>query len=197
MRRSSITQSANTWTGWCNSSATEWSCGSHSGRCSRGQVGIAARRFGRDAAAEGDDGPTSPTSAAIQDASWPGQLAFVRTAYRPACPHRRRTGLGGPECIRIPRLHASTKPSPNIAFAGTDITGLCPYDASCLDESVLADVRPQRIRRSGWMDRGDTARSMRVDAALDQCNQPLATSAAAVTHIVQQAGDLAGARRCG
>ena len=29
----------------------------------------------------------------------------------------------------------------NIAFAGTDITGLCPYDASCLDASVLADVR--------------------------------------------------------
>ena len=28
----------------------------------------------------------------------------------------------------------------NIAFAGLDVTGLCPYDASCLSERVLADV---------------------------------------------------------
>jgi len=28
----------------------------------------------------------------------------------------------------------------NIAFAGLDVTGLCPYDASRLSENVLADV---------------------------------------------------------
>jgi anti-sigma regulatory factor (Ser/Thr protein kinase) len=84
----------------------------------------------------------------------------------------------------------------NIAFAGTDITGLCPYDASCLDESVLADVRLTHPQI--WLDGSRRhCPEYAVDAALDQCNQPLATSAAAVTHIVEQAGDLAGARRCG
>ena len=29
----------------------------------------------------------------------------------------------------------------NIALDGLNVTGLCPYDASCLDKSVLADVR--------------------------------------------------------
>jgi anti-sigma regulatory factor (Ser/Thr protein kinase) len=84
----------------------------------------------------------------------------------------------------------------NIAFAGTDITGLCPYDASCLDDSVLADVRLTHPQI--WLD-GSRRQcpEYAVDAALDQCNQPLATSAAAVTHTVEQAGDLAGARRCG
>ncbi len=84
----------------------------------------------------------------------------------------------------------------NIAFAGTDITGLCPYDASCLDESVLADVRLTHPHI--WQDGSRRhCPEYAVDAALDQCNQPLATSAAAVTHTVEQAEDLAGARRCG
>jgi anti-sigma regulatory factor (Ser/Thr protein kinase) len=84
----------------------------------------------------------------------------------------------------------------NIAFAGADITGLCPYDASCLDESVLADVRLTHPQI--WQDGSRRhCPEYAVDAALDQCNQPLATSAAAVTHTVEQAGDLAGARRCG
>jgi anti-sigma regulatory factor (Ser/Thr protein kinase) len=84
----------------------------------------------------------------------------------------------------------------NIAFAGTDITGLCPYDASCLDESVLADVRLTHPQI--WQDGSRRhCPEYAVDAALDQCNQPLATSVAAVTHTVEQAGDLAGARRCG
>jgi anti-sigma regulatory factor (Ser/Thr protein kinase) len=84
----------------------------------------------------------------------------------------------------------------NIAFAGSDITGLCPYDASCLDESVLADVRLTHPQI--WL--GGSRRhcpEYAVDAALDQCNQPLATSPAAVTHNVHQAADLAGVRRCG
>jgi anti-sigma regulatory factor (Ser/Thr protein kinase) len=84
----------------------------------------------------------------------------------------------------------------NIAFAGTDITGLCPYDASCLDESVLADVRLTHPQI--WLDGSRRhCPEYAVDAALDQCNQPLATSAAAVTHTVEQPRDLAGARRCG
>ena len=75
----------------------------------------------------------------------------------------------------------------NIAFAGTDMTGLCPYDASCLDESVLADVRLTHPQI--WLG-GSRKHSPEyaVDAALDQCNQPLATSPAAVTHTVERAG---------
>ena len=84
----------------------------------------------------------------------------------------------------------------NIAFAGSDITALCPYDASCLDESVLADVRLTHPQI--WL--GGSRRhcpEYAVDVALDRCNQPLATSAAAVTHTVDAPADLAGARRCG
>jgi anti-sigma regulatory factor (Ser/Thr protein kinase) len=84
----------------------------------------------------------------------------------------------------------------NIAFAGTDMTSLCPYDASCLDDSVLADVRLTHPRI--WLG-GSRKHSPEyaVDAALALCNQPLATSPAAVTHTVDEPADLAGARRCG
>jgi len=84
----------------------------------------------------------------------------------------------------------------NIAFAGSDITGLCPYDASCLDEGVLADVR--LTHPEIWL--GGSRRhcpEYAVEAALDHCNQPLKTSAAAVTHTVDAPADLAGARKCG
>jgi anti-sigma regulatory factor (Ser/Thr protein kinase) len=84
----------------------------------------------------------------------------------------------------------------NIAFAESEITGLCPYDASCLDESVLADVRLTHPQI--WL--GGSRKhcpEYAVDAALEQCNQPLATSPAAVTHTVDKPSDLAGARKCG
>ena len=84
----------------------------------------------------------------------------------------------------------------NIALDGLDVTGLCPYDASCLDESVLADVRlthPQ-IWQGGSREHSP---EYALDAALDQCNQPLATNHAAVTYTVGEPADLAGARRCG
>jgi anti-sigma regulatory factor (Ser/Thr protein kinase) len=84
----------------------------------------------------------------------------------------------------------------NIAFAGLNVTGLCPYDASCLGESVLADVRlthPQIWRGGSRTHSPEYA----LDAALDQCNQPLATNPAAVTFTVDEAADLTGARKCG
>ncbi|MGA8546589.1 MAG: anti-sigma factor RsbA family regulatory protein [Mycobacterium sp.] len=84
----------------------------------------------------------------------------------------------------------------NIAFADLNVTGLCPYDASCLAESVLADVRrthPQICRGGSRNHSPEYA----LDAALDQCNQPLATNPAAVTFTVHEPADLAGARKCG
>jgi len=83
----------------------------------------------------------------------------------------------------------------NIAFEGLDVTNLCPYDASCLDDDVLADVQlthPQIWRGGLRKHSPDYA----LDVALKQCNQPLTTNPAAVTHTVGEAADLAGARRC-
>jgi hypothetical protein len=84
----------------------------------------------------------------------------------------------------------------NIAFDGLDVTSLCPYDASCLGEKVLADVHlthPQ-IWRGGFRKHSP---DYALEVALDHCNQPLMTNAAAVTHTVGEAADLAGARKCG
>jgi anti-sigma regulatory factor (Ser/Thr protein kinase) len=100
-----------------------------------------------------------------------------------------RTTFEYPACMQHEALA-------NIALAGSDVTGLCPYDASCLDESVLADVlltHPQIWRGGSRKDSPEYA----LDAALDQCNQPLATNPAAVTYTVGEPADLADARRLG
>jgi anti-sigma regulatory factor (Ser/Thr protein kinase) len=100
-----------------------------------------------------------------------------------------RTAVEYPACVQHEALA-------NIAFAGSDVTGLCPYDASRLDDSVLADVRvthPQ-IWESGSRTHNP---EYALDAALDQCNQPLPTNPVAVTYTVRQPADLAGARKCG
>jgi anti-sigma regulatory factor (Ser/Thr protein kinase) len=100
-----------------------------------------------------------------------------------------RTAFEYPACMQHEALA-------NIALAGSDVTGLCPYDASVLDESVLADV----LRTHPQIWRGGSRKhspEYALDTALDQYNQPLATNPAAVTHTVGEPADLAGARRCG
>ena len=84
----------------------------------------------------------------------------------------------------------------NIAFAGRDVTGLCPYDVGGLDESILADVRTTHplISEYGAHQRNP---DYSVEAALEQCNQPLVTNPVAVTYTVCEPADLSGARRCG
>jgi anti-sigma regulatory factor (Ser/Thr protein kinase) len=83
----------------------------------------------------------------------------------------------------------------SLAFVGTEMTGLCPYDASQLDESVLANVRLTHSQI--WVDGSLTqCPEYAVDTALEHCNQPLETHPAAVTHTVEQPAGLAGARRC-
>jgi anti-sigma regulatory factor (Ser/Thr protein kinase) len=124
-----------------------------------------------------------------------GQLAFVE---RHASHHVRIiaeaawAGRSASEYVACMQHEALA----NIAHEGSDITGLCPYDASCLEDSVLAHVRLTHPQI--WL--GGSRRhcpEYGVDAALDQCNQPLDTHPAAVTHTVEQAADLAGVRRCG
>jgi anti-sigma regulatory factor (Ser/Thr protein kinase) len=100
-----------------------------------------------------------------------------------------RTAVEYPACVQHEALA-------NVAFAGLDVTGLCPYDASRLDDKVLADVHVTHPLI--WQD-GSRTRSSEysVDAALDQCNQPLPTNPVAVTYTVREPADLAGARKCG
>ncbi|UQX11924.1 anti-sigma factor RsbA family regulatory protein [Candidatus Mycobacterium methanotrophicum] len=100
-----------------------------------------------------------------------------------------RTPFEYPACVQHEALV-------NIAFADCNATVVCPYDASCLDTSVLADARlthPLIWQGGSRHHSPDYA----LDAALDQCNQPLAANPAAVTFPVGEATDLAGARKCG
>jgi anti-sigma regulatory factor (Ser/Thr protein kinase) len=99
-----------------------------------------------------------------------------------------RTASEYPACVHHEALI-------NIAFADRDATIVCPYDASCLDNDVLADVHlthPQ-IWRGGFRNHSP---DYALDVALDHCNQPLTTNPAAVTFTVGEAADLAGARKC-
>jgi anti-sigma regulatory factor (Ser/Thr protein kinase) len=108
----------------------------------------------------------------IAEPLWAGRSAFEH----PACMHHEALA--------------------NIAFADLNVTGVCPYDASRLSEEILADVRlthPQIWCRGSREPSPDYA----LDAALEHCNQPLIANPAAVTYSVDEAADLAGARRCG
>jgi anti-sigma regulatory factor (Ser/Thr protein kinase) len=100
-----------------------------------------------------------------------------------------RTAYEYPACVHHEALA-------NIAFADCDATVVCPYDASRLDKSVLADacVTHPLIWQGGSR---NNSPEFALDAALEQCNQPLSTNPAAVTYTVDEPADLAGARRCG
>ena len=84
----------------------------------------------------------------------------------------------------------------NLAFDECEVTGLCPYDASLLDDAVLADVRATHpmIRQNGSHEH---SADYGVTAALDRCNETLTASPAALTYVVSKPTDLAGARRHG
>ena len=130
----------------------------HLGRGSRGQIGIVARRFGR-CGRRGDDGRHHRLRP--QSRPDPGRATGLRrTAYRPACPHRRRTGLGGPECIRIPRVHAARSPRQHRVSPVRTSPACAPTTRPAWTKACWP-MSASRIRRSGWTDRGDTARSMR------------------------------------
>jgi anti-sigma regulatory factor (Ser/Thr protein kinase) len=100
-----------------------------------------------------------------------------------------RTAVEYPACVEHEALA-------NIAFAGSDVTGLCPYDASRLDDNILADVRVTHPQI--WQGGSRThCPEYALDVALDKYNQPLPTNPVAVTYTVHEPADLAGARKCG
>lgn len=129
----------------------------------------------------------------------PGRILAAELAFAERHPGQRirmvgepvwagRTASEYPACVHHEALA-------NIAFADFDATAVCPYDASRLAKSVLADARVTHplIWQGGSRNHSP---EYALDAALDQCNQPLATNPAAVTYTVNKAVDLAGARKC-
>jgi anti-sigma regulatory factor (Ser/Thr protein kinase) len=81
----------------------------------------------------------------------------------------------------------------NGAFEGREVTGLCLYDASRLDEDVLAGARSTHplLWKCGSVQRSD---EYAPDDALARCNQPLPANPRAVTYTVRKATDLRPAR---
>jgi anti-sigma regulatory factor (Ser/Thr protein kinase) len=81
----------------------------------------------------------------------------------------------------------------NEAFEGRQVTGLCLYDASRLDDDVLADARATHPML--WSC-GSPHRSAEYapDDVLARCNQPLPVNPGAVTYMVRKSADLRLAR---
>jgi len=81
----------------------------------------------------------------------------------------------------------------NNAFAGRDLTVLCPYDATNLDPSVIADARitHPELWHAGAK---ETSLAFAPNAVREHYNQPLPDSSTAVTYTVRKLSDLAGAR---
>lgn len=82
----------------------------------------------------------------------------------------------------------------NMAFDGSAVTSLCPYDASRLTPEVLDDVW---MTHPAVVDGGAQNLSARysLNAALERGNEPLSTSPVAVTFTVSEPGDLSRARQ--
>jgi anti-sigma regulatory factor (Ser/Thr protein kinase) len=81
----------------------------------------------------------------------------------------------------------------NGALEGYRATGLCLYDASVLDDHVLADARsthPLLWSRGALRPSADYA----PDDVLQRCNQPLPVKPGAVTYMVRKSADLRRAR---
>lgn len=130
----------------------------------------------------------------------PGRILAAELAFVERHPDQRVRILAEPVWAgRTPVEYAACmqhEALANVGFAPCDAAVLCPYDASRLDESILADARVTHplIWQGGSRTR---SREYSLDAALDKCNQPLATHPAAVTYTVADPADLAGARAFG
>jgi anti-sigma regulatory factor (Ser/Thr protein kinase) len=81
----------------------------------------------------------------------------------------------------------------NEALEGRQVTGLCLYDASRLDEDVLASARATHplLWRCGALHR---SAEYAPDDVLASCNQPLPANPGAVTYMVRKSADLRPAR---
>ncbi len=128
----------------------------------------------------------------------PGRLLGMAGCFLRQHPNRKvlmigepvwpdRTEAEYPACVQHEALF-------NIALSGHEVTGVCLYDAARLPDTALADARLTHplIWRAGSPDHN---LEYAVDRALDSSNEPLPTSAAAVTYTVHDLPDLSGARQ--
>jgi anti-sigma regulatory factor (Ser/Thr protein kinase) len=82
----------------------------------------------------------------------------------------------------------------NTAFAGRDVTILCPYDSGALDEVALADARATHpVLWESGQEAGSDAYA--PDAVVDRYNQPLPSPAGAAQLVVDEVTLLPAARR--
>lgn len=81
----------------------------------------------------------------------------------------------------------------NGAMDGYQVTGLCLYDGSRLDDDVLADARATHplLWRGGALQR---SADYAPGAVLRRCNRPLPGNPGAVTYTVRKSADLSPAR---
>lgn len=81
----------------------------------------------------------------------------------------------------------------NDALENCEATELCLYDASRLDDDVLADARASHplLCSRGSLHRSD---DYDPDDVLERCNQPLPANPGAVTYMVRKSADLRPAR---
>jgi anti-sigma regulatory factor (Ser/Thr protein kinase) len=84
----------------------------------------------------------------------------------------------------------------NVAFDGSGVTSLCPYDASQLTPEVLDDVwmTHPAVEEGGARELSDR---YSLEDALNRGNEPLTTSPVAVTFTVSEPADLSRARQHG
>jgi anti-sigma regulatory factor (Ser/Thr protein kinase) len=109
----------------------------------------------------------------------------VRIIGEPIWPSR--SAVEYPACVQHEALL-------NRAFAGRDVTVVCPYDVSQLDPEVIADAhRTHPVLGQNGVFEHDNA-SYAPEAMLARYNQPLPSDSTAVRYTARKLGDLAGAR---
>jgi anti-sigma regulatory factor (Ser/Thr protein kinase) len=109
----------------------------------------------------------------------------VRIVGEPIWPSRSEVEY--PACVQHEALI-------NRAFAGRDVTVVCPYDVTQLGPEVIADAH--RTHPVLWQDGAfehDNA-SYAPEAMLARYNQPLSSDPTAVRYTARKLSDLAGAR---
>ncbi|MEB3064318.1 sensor histidine kinase [[Mycobacterium] zoologicum] len=99
-----------------------------------------------------------------------------------------RSKLEYPACVQHEALV-------NQAFAGRDITVLCPYDATHLDSDILVDAEVTHPRLTGPGVPERTSPGFAPDAAWARYNEPLPSSPTAASYTLHRLTDLAGARQ--
>lgn len=165
-------------------------------------VAIPAEKMGLLRGALGDVARAATASVTWADITQvgrnPGRILAVASAFAERHPDRPvrmigepvwpgRTTVEYPACVQFEALV-------NVAIEGVDATCVCLYDASRLDDSVLADARVSHpLIEHGGSRRHSPEYS--IHAALDRGNEPLNTSPVAVTYMVDEAADLSGARQ--